>query len=270
MKINHIYHGDCIEVMINEIIPGSVNLAICDVPYNLSGKDLKWEEKSFTKVNEAWDTMTPEVYADFTDKWIDACSKTLAHNGSMFVCCSKHNIAIVDTTLRKHGLTINNIIVWFKTNPMVNMTGRTFTHASEFIIWAVKGPGWVYNKEEAKKLNSERTKDGDLKAMRDVWILPSCSGKERIKGPDGKAAHKTQKPEILMERIIRICSNSTNSDGHGDLVMDLFCGSGTTLAVCKKLGNRRWIGIELDPTYVKMSEERLARIEPSALQIEKL
>ena len=262
MEYNHIYLGDCNKVLRKEIEPGSINLVFADPPYNLSGESLEWKEKSYSKVNETWDIMEPEVYTDFTDKWIEACKVSLTDNGSMFVCCSKHNLSVVDSAVQRHGFDVNNIITWFKTNAMPNKTGRMFTHSSEFIIWAVKGPGWVYNRDEAKRLNSERTKEGGLKALRDVWFIPNCSGKERIKGPDGKkAAHKTQKPEVLVERCIRICSNP------GDLVLDPFLGSGTTAVVAQRC-NRKWIGIELDQKYVQMSEERLANLS-RALQISK-
>lgn len=253
MLLNHIYTGDCNLVLRKEIELGKVNLVFADPPYNLSGNSLEWKEKSFSKVNESWDQMDPKVYIDFTDKWIQSCYDALAPNGSMFVCCSKHNLSVVDTALKAKGFEVNNIITWFKTNAMPNMTGRMFTHSSEFIIWAVKGKGWVYNRAEAKVVNPERTKQGTPKAMRDVWFIPNCAGKERLKGPDGKkAAHKTQKPEKLVERCVRICSNP------GDLVLDPFLGSGTTAVVAQRLG-RNWIGIELDESFVKMSEDRLTK-----------
>lgn len=251
MILNHIYSGDCNQVLRKEIEAGSVNLIFADPPYNLSGNSLEWKEKSYSKVNETWDKMDPKVYIDFTNQWIGASYDALAANGSIFVCCSKHNLSAVDTAIRAKGFEVNNIITWFKTNAMPNMTGRMFTHSSEFIIWAVKGPGWVYNRQEAKSVNPDRTKQGSLKAMRDVWFIPNCSGKERIKGPDGKAAHKTQKPEQLVERCVRICSNP------GDVILDPFLGSGTTAVVAQRLG-RNWIGIELDETYIQMSKERLA------------
>lgn len=253
MLLNHIYSGDCNLVLRKEIEPGSVNLIFADPPYNLSGESLEWKEKSYSKVNETWDKMDPKDYVDFTDRWIQSCYDALAPNGSVFVCCSKHNLSVVDTAIRAKGFEVNNIITWFKTNAMPNMTGRMFTHSSEFIIWGVKGKGWTYNRQEAKNANPDRTKDGTLKAMRDVWFIPACNGKERIKGPDGKSAHKTQKPEQLVERCVRICSNP------GDTILDPFLGSGTTAVVAQRLG-RKWIGIELDENSVKMSQDRLAKL----------
>jgi len=78
--------------------------------------------------------------------------------------------------------------------------------------------------------------------MRSDWVLPICSGKERIK-INGKKAHSTQKPEALLYRVIQSSSNP------GDVVLDPFFGSGTTGAVAKKL-HRRFIGIEREARYI--------------------
>ncbi|MFN4112182.1 MAG: site-specific DNA-methyltransferase, partial [Ignavibacteria bacterium] len=89
--------------------------------------------------------------------------------------------------------------------------------------------------------------------MRSDWIIPICQGEERIK-INGKKAHSTQKPEELLYRIIMATSNI------GDIVLDPFSGSGTTAAVAKKLG-RKFIAFEKDENYVKISVERLEKIE---------
>ena len=90
------------------------------------------------------------------------------------------------------------------------------------------------------------------KQMRSDWVLPLCTGEERIR-IDGEKAHSTQKPEALLERVIMA------SPRVGDVVLDPFSGSGTTAAVAKRLG-RHWIGIELDPAYVRDSRERVAAV----------
>jgi len=89
--------------------------------------------------------------------------------------------------------------------------------------------------------------------MRDfVSIInhPIVQGKERIKGKNGRASHPTQKPEKLLEIIIKASSDK------GDLVLDPFMGSGTTAIVAKRLG-RKWIGIEKEAKYIKIAEARL-------------
>ena len=80
-------------------------------------------------------------------------------------------------------------------------------------------------------------------------------GEERLKGRDGKKLHPTQKPEALMARVVLASSRPD------DLVLDPFCGTGTTGAVARRLG-RRFIGIERDATYAKAATARLAAVDP--------
>ena len=89
--------------------------------------------------------------------------------------------------------------------------------------------------------------------MRSDWVIPLCTGKERIK-VNGKKAHATQKPEALLYRVI------SSSSKPGDVVLDPFFGSGTTGAVAKKL-HRNWIGIEREETYIRVAQERIDAIE---------
>ena len=254
MKKNHIYLGDCIEVMNNQIDKESIDLIFADPPYNLSGNGLKWENNKtggdWYMVNEEWDKMTAPEYLSFTRKWVGASYRVLKNGGSLYISCTYHNIAEVIITLKQLDFRINNVITWQKTNAMPNMTRRVYTHSTEFVIWAVKGKKWIFNYDALKKLNPERQKDGSLKQMRDFWSLPLVQGKERLKGKDGRAMHPTQKPEEMLKRIIVASSNK------GDLVLDPFLGSGTTAVVAKQLG-RNWIGIEVSDKYVKMSEQRI-------------
>jgi modification methylase len=91
--------------------------------------------------------------------------------------------------------------------------------------------------------------------MRSDWLLPICGGPERLKGEDGAKAHPTQKPEALLYRILLACTKP------GDVVLDPFFGTGTTGAVARRLG-RKWIGIEREPSYVKVAKERIASTLP--------
>jgi len=104
-----------------------------------------------------------------------------------------------------------------------------------------------------KDINPQKQKDGSVKQMRDMWEMPLVQGKERIRGEDGKAAHPTQKPEEMLRRIILGCSNE------GDVILDPFCGSGTTCAVAKK-HNRAYIGIEREQKYVDIAISRIANM----------
>ncbi len=256
MKKNIIYNGDCIKILNAKINKDSIDLVFADPPYNLSGNGLKWKGNKtggdWYMVNEKWDKMTAPEYMQFTRKWIGACYKILKDAGSIYIACSYHNIGEVIIVLKQLDFKINNIITWYKTNAMPNMTRRVFTHSTEFVIWAVKRKGWTFNYKKIKEINPEKQKDGTEKQMRDFWELPLVQGKERLRGEDGKALHPTQKPEEMLKRIILASSNK------GDIVLDPFLGSGTTTYVAKKYG-RDWIGIEQDKEYIKITKQRMKK-----------
>jgi len=255
MKTNIIYNGDCIKILNDKILPGSVSLIFADPPYNLSGNGLKWKGNKtggdWYMVDEKWDKMPEKKYFKFTQDWIKASYRVLKEGGSIYISCTYHNIGEILVVLKKTGFKINNIITWQKTNAMPNMTKRLFTHSTEFIVWAVKGKGWVFNYEDLKKLNPERQKNGSLKQMRDVWQFPLVQGKERLRGKDGRALHPTQKPEEMLKRIVLASSKED------DVVLDPFLGSGTTAVVAHRLG-RKWIGIEKEKSYIKAAQYRMS------------
>ena len=85
--------------------------------------------------------------------------------------------------------------------------------------------------------------------------MPLCTGEERLKGRDGKKLHPTQKPEALLARVI------LSSSRPDDLVVDPFCGTGTTGAVARRLG-RRFVGFEREESYAKAAERRIAAVAP--------
>jgi len=259
MKINHIYAGDCIEILQNEIDLGSIPLIFADPPYNLSGNSLNLENNktggAFYKVNEDWDIFDDNEYICFTKNWLNACYNVLKENGSLYISCTQHNVGEILVEAKKIGFKLNNILTWYKVNAMPNITKRTFTHSTEFVCWFVKGKNWVFNYNEIKNFNPNKTKSGDNKQMRDFLDfieLPIVQGKERLRGENGRALHPTQKPEKLLELIITASSNEN------DIVLDPFFGTGTTGFVAKKM-KRNWIGIEKKSDFVKIGAERLMK-----------
>ena len=90
--------------------------------------------------------------------------------------------------------------------------------------------------------------------MRSDWHFPLCTGEERLKDTEGRKAHATQKPEALLYRILRGCTNP------GDVVLDPFFGTGTTGAVAERM-RRKWVGIERENEYVDLAKRRIARVE---------
>lgn len=255
LKLNTIHHGDCLELL--ELIePGTIDMVFADPPYNLSGKTLNLKGSKtggdWFKVNEKWDIYTNAHYQEFSNEWIRKAATALSDSGSIYVCCSQHNIDTVMHSLRLVDCKINNILVWQKSNPMPNTTKRLYTHSIEFIVWAVKGKGWIFNAVELRDMNPDRQKDGSLRMMRDVWTFPVVQGEERLRGADGRSLHPTQKPLELVKRTIVASSNA------GQVILDPFMGSGTTAVAAKLLG-RSWLGIERDDIYVEAAKERIAK-----------
>jgi site-specific DNA-methyltransferase (adenine-specific) len=257
MKTDIIYQGDCIEILSKEIDENSINLIFADPPYNLSGSSLNLINNktggAYYKVNEKWDTYNYVDYVNFTEKWLEKCYNVLKDNGSLYISCTQHNIGEILIEAKKINLKLNNILTWYKTNAMPNITKRTFTHSTEFVCWFVKGKNWVFNYDVVKSINPNKTKEGNNKQMRDFLDfieLPIVQGNERIKGKNGRALHPTQKPQKLLELIILASSNK------GNIVLDPFFGTGTTGKVARDL-NRKWIGIELNEEYFNIAKKRM-------------
>ena len=245
--------GDCVAEM-SKLSAGSVDLVFADPPYNLQLKgDLKRPDESHVDaVNDDWDKFSSfAAYDDFTRAWLLACRRLMKPAATIWVIGSYHNIFRVGAIMQDLGFWVLNDIVWRKTNPMPNFRGRRFTNAHETMIWAArdeKAKGYTFNYEALKAANE------DVQARSD-WLIPLCTGEERLKGKDGKKVHPTQKPEGLLARVL------LSSSKPGDLVIDPFNGTGTTGAVAKRLG-RRYIGFERDKTYASAAETRIAEIEP--------
>ena len=247
LPLNTIIDGDCIEIM-NSLPDSCIDLIFADPPYNLQLKaDLHRPDNSkVDAVDEHWDQFDSfSVYDKFTRDWLNAARRILKPAGAIWVIGSYHNIFRVGTALQDAGYWILNDVVWRKSNPMPNFRGKRFTNAHETMIWASKAEGakYTFNYEALKALNEGIQ-------MRSDWVLPICTGHERLK--DDKA-HPTQKPESLLHRVLLGATNP------GDVVLDPFFGTGTTGAVAKMLG-RDFIGIEREQSYRKVAQKRIDNI----------
>lgn len=255
--LNTILSGDCISAL-EKLPKHSVDVVFADPPYNLQleGELHRPNQTKVDAVDDDWDKFSNfEAYDAFTKAWLLACQRVLKPNGTLWVIGSYHNIFRVGAELQNLGFWVLNDIVWRKTNPMPNFRGRRFANAHETLIWASKSQdakGYTFNYDALKMFND------DLQ-MRSDWVLPICSGAERLKGEDGKKVHPTQKPEALLYRVLL---SSTNP---GDIVLDPFFGTGTTGAVAKALG-RHFVGVEREKTYRDAAAERISRVQPVKLK----
>ena len=255
--LNKIHLGDCIETM-NSLPKGSVDMIFADPPYNmqLGGNLTRPDNSKVNGVDDEWDKFSDfAAYDKFTREWLKAAHSCLSDTGTIWVIGSYHNIFRVGAILQDLGFWILNDIVWRKTNPMPNFKGTRFTNAHETMIWAAKSPNqkkYTFNYDALKVLN-------DDVQMRSDWSIPICTGGERLKDYNGKKVHPTQKPEALLHRVI-MASTRPN-----DIILDPFFGTGTTGAVAKALG-RNWIGCERETEYALAANERIARVQTSALE----
>lgn len=247
---DEILAGDCIEIM--EGLPeASVDLIFADPPYNLQLRgDLHRPDNSrVDAVDDDWDRFASFAdYDAFSRRWLAAARRLLKPQGSIWVIGSYHNIFRLGASMQDIGFWILNDVVWRKSNPMPNFRGKRFTNAHETLIWAAKSEAarYTFNYEALKALNEDVQ-------MRSDWLLPLCTGSERLRDANGDKAHPTQKPESLLHRVI------VGTTKPGDTILDPFFGTGTTGAVAKKLG-RHYIGIEREQEYIKVAEKRLKSV----------
>jgi modification methylase len=247
-----IVHGDCIAELA-KLPAESIDLVFADPPYNLQLKgDLKRPDDSrVDAVDDEWDRFSSfAAYDAFTRAWLTACRRVMKPAATLWVIGTYHNIFRVGALLQDLRYWMLNDIIWRKSNPMPNFRGRRFTNAHETLIWAARdqaSKSYTFNYEALKAGNEDVQ-------MRSDWMLALCTGEERLKDDTGRKLHPTQKPQALLTRVLLAASRID------DLVLDPFCGTGTTGAVARRLG-RRFIGIERDGAYAAAAQRRIAGVE---------
>lgn len=242
--------GDAFSVL-PQLPPESVDMVFLDPPYflQLGNKKLRrWGKESEVKgVTEDWDKFSGfDEYDRFIFTLLGEIRRVMKPSATVWVIGTYHNIHRVGKIMQDLGFWILNDVVWVKTNAMPNWLNVRFTNATEILIWAVKergARGYTFNADVARQFSKG-------KLALNVWEIPVCSGKERLKDENGKTLHPTQKPEALLERVI------LTSTKEGDLILDPMAGTGTTGAVARKF-NRRFILIEKEEKYVKAILRRL-------------
>ncbi len=230
-----------------------VDLIIADPPYNLRK----------TYGNTTFSKKKAEEYEDFTRKWLSAVKPLLKDSGSIYVCCDWESSLIIGRVLGEF-FTVRNRITWQREK------GRgaraNWKNGMEDIWFATNSDKYTFNLNAVKvrrRVLAPYRVDGNPKDWKE-----SEEGKYRDTCPSNfwdditvpfwsmpeNTAHPTQKPEKLVAKLVLASSNK------GDTVFDPFAGSGTTLAVAKKLG-RHYIGIEKEKQYCIWSEYRLEKAE---------
>ena len=244
-----LYLADSLELL-PSLPTESVDVIFADPPYFLSNGGMTCSGGKAVSVDKGdWDKVaTLEAKHDFNLKWLGLCRNVLKPNGTIWVSGTFHNIYSVGMALEQTGFKIMNNITWQKTNPPPNLSCRYFTHSTETILWAKKNPAakHFFNYALMKELNGG-------KQMKDVWTGTLTPQREKTFGK-----HPTQKPLYLLKRILLA------STREGDLVLDPFCGSGTTGVACKLLG-RKFIGIDINAKFIALAKERLIHADEQEL-----
>ncbi len=277
--IDLVHAGDCIKGM--ESMPeGSVDLAFADPPFNIGYKYDVYDDRR-----------QAEDYLEWSRRWISGVVRVLKPDGTFWLAIGDEFAAELKVLCtRELGLHCRNWVIWFYTFGV--HCKHKFTRSHAHLFYFVKDPkAFTFNSLDVRVPSARELVYGDKRAdpdgrvPDDTWMMSPVLPPEvptrdgfvlrpqdiperfppesdtwffsRVAGTfnERQGFHGCQMPEQLLGRIIRGCSNK------GDLVLDPFAGSGTTLAVLKKL-NRRFLGFELSKDYVGKIKKRLADIQP--------
>jgi site-specific DNA-methyltransferase (adenine-specific) len=219
----------------------SVDLIFADPPYFLSNGGYTCKNGKRSSVHKGdWDkSMGIIENHEYNLTWLKECQRILSPTGTMFVSGTHHVIYSIGFAMQQLDMKILNDISWFKVNPPPNLACRYFTHACESIIWAAPSQ----KSRHYFDYHSMKAENGG-KQMKSLW---SITPPKKIEKRFGK--HPTQKPLTLLNRIVKAASKP------GDLVLDPFCGSGTT-GIAAALQDRRFIGIDMSDEYLTVAKNR--------------
>lgn len=235
---NKIYHDNCLNKLM-DFKSNSIDLIVADPPYFLSNGGKTINNGKIVSVDKGeWDKKSSkEEQIIFTETWIKECKRIVKNTGSIFITGTHHNIFDVYNVCCKNDLKLINFITWNKVDPPPLIYKNKFRFSSEHILWIKKGKHHKFNYQTIYKIEN--------KEMTDVWKLNAVNMSEKSCG-----YHPTQKPLKLIERMVLACTDE------GDIVLDPFMGSGTTMVAAKKL-NRRYVGIEQEVEYFNIAEKRI-------------
>jgi site-specific DNA-methyltransferase (adenine-specific) len=259
MRTNHLDNSDCIKGMLS-LPEGSVDLAFADPPFNIGYDYDVYEDK-----------MKAEEYLAWSKEWGTALVRALKPDGTFWLAIGDDFAAELKLLFQRDlGLTCRSWVIWYYTFG-VNCKAK-FSRSHTHLFYFVKdGKKFTFNDAAIRVPSARQLVYADARANakgrlpddtwilrpqdlpqgfvtdEDTWYIPRVCGtfKERA------GWHGCQMPEQLLGRIIKLCSNP------GELVLDPFGGSGTTLVVAKKLG-RKFMGFELSENYAAQIEKRLA------------
>ncbi len=260
LQANQIHHGSCLE-RLSELADGTVDLVFADPPFNIGYQyDLYDDQK------------TEDEYLKFCESWIAESHRVLKSDGSFWLAIGDEYAAELKLLSQRIGFHCRSWVIWYYTFGVNCAKGfsRSHTHLFHFVKdkdqFTFNGENPAVRVASARQLVYADSRANSKGRLPDnTWILrpqdvPSpgfsmshdtwCYSRVAGTFKEREGFHGCQMPEQLLGRVIRISSNP------GDVVLDPFAGSGTTLAVAKKLG-RQYMGIELSKDYVSRIQSRL-------------
>lgn len=262
-KTNKIHNVDCVEGM-SKLADGSVDLAFADPPFNIG-----YEYDVYR------DSLESDEYLSWCRDWLGQVNRVLKDDGTFWLAIGDEYAAELKVIMQQeYQLVCRSWVIWYYTFG-VNCKAK-FSRSHAHLFHMVKDPkSFTFNTDSIRVPSARQLVYGDKRANPkgrlpdDTWILRPQDLSEgfepnddtwyfpRVAGTfkERKGWHGCQMPEQLLGRIIRACSNED------ELVLDPFGGSGTTLAVAKKL-NRQFIGYELSEEYTKYIKDRLKDAKP--------
>jgi site-specific DNA-methyltransferase (adenine-specific) len=266
LELDRLYTGDCLKLL-PLLDAGTIDLIFADPPFNI-GYDYDIYD----------DRRDAEAYINWSLAWGREVARVLKPSGTFWLAIGDEFAAELKVLFhREVGLSFRSWVIWYYTFG-VHCT-RKFARSHAHLFYFVKDPKrFTFNDRDVRVPSARQLVYFDARANPDgrlpddTWILrpqdvPDGFAPEsdtwyvpRVCGTFKERAgwHGCQMPEQVLGRIIRVCSNPD------DIVLDPFGGSGTTLAVAKKL-KRRFLGFELSADYAAAIEARLRAVKPGQL-----
>jgi len=238
-----LYCGDAL-VILRQLPDESVDMILTDPPFMISqdvtikrASHYKYKGKDILLDFGEWDKQwsDDDAYLDWCKVWLKECVRVLKDYKHLLFFFDKRKISYVWEYLEGLGMVGRSPLFWIKSNPCPQARKVSFMKATEMCLW--------FTKKEVR----QGYFNWQLGQHPDYVVAPI---------PTHGRIHPTQKAEKPLEVWIKYLT------GEGDVILDPFAGSGTTLVVAKRL-NRRFIGIEIDEEYCKATVKRLSRIQPS-------
>ena len=261
MEINKIYCGDNLEIM-REMESESVDLVYLDPPF--------FTQRDWNEFDDRFDNI--DHYVEWMVERLTEMYRILKSTGSIYLHIDYHAVHYLKVEMDKiYGINnFQNEIIWHYKGR--GMQKHRYQRKHDTLLFYSKSKNFTFNSNnilvpydpkhvcrynnidcDGKRYANIKNKNGKYSKIYlksglipdDVWEMPFIHGTEYLDYP-------TQKPEVLLERIIKASSNKN------DIILDPFCGSGTSIAVAKKFG-RKYIGIDISPIAHELSEKRISK-----------